>query len=379
MNVARRIVKPGALWFAVALGVASASAGNLPVDKGEARTPETRTLAAAASSAARVRVSGEPLLDRAEKEIGWARALADRLARLPRAPDLSAQLGELESLEQHLAELRNKPPAVPPARGTEAVPSWIWYPEGDPVQDAPAEARCFRCRFTLPAKARAAELRIAADDACEVYLNGKRVGSNETWQRAAVFSVGGMLHAGVNLLAVRAENRPAPSKNPAGLLARLAVTLADGKQVTVVSDGTWRVENRAHPKWEQAALDDSAWKPAAVAAPFGGGPWGKIAGLVGPDLEEDPAAAYAHAPPAVMDFYFSVRRVKHAITMKNPVLDFTALLFVDQPLPQGPNSRHEAIHRMGIMAVPGGRLLVLDGLHPGGRLRQLAPEKPGSF
>ena len=34
---------------------------------------------------------------------------------------------------------------------------------------------------------------------------------------------------------------------------------------------------------------------------------------------------------------------------------------------------------MGIMAVPGGRLLVLDGLHPGGRVRTLAPEKPGSF
>ena len=34
---------------------------------------------------------------------------------------------------------------------------------------------------------------------------------------------------------------------------------------------------------------------------------------------------------------------------------------------------------MGIMATPGGRLLVLDGLHPGGTVRQLAPDKPGSF
>ena len=61
------------------------------------------------------------------------------------------------------------------------------------------------------------------------------------------------------------------------------------------------------------------------------------------------------------------------------MLDFTQLLFIDQPLPQGPESPHEAIHRMGIMAMPGGRLLVLDGLHPGGQLRQLAPDKPGSF
>ena len=61
------------------------------------------------------------------------------------------------------------------------------------------------------------------------------------------------------------------------------------------------------------------------------------------------------------------------------MLDFSQLLLIDQPLPQGPESKHEAIHRMGIMAVPGGRLLVLDGLHPGGRPRQLAPRNPGSF
>ena len=74
---------------------------------------------------------------------------------------------------------------------------------------------------------------------------------------------------------MRAENRPAPSKNPAGLIARLAVTLADGKRVVVVSDGSWRAENQERPQWEQAAFDDSAWKPAAVTAPFGGGPWGR--------------------------------------------------------------------------------------------------------
>ncbi len=87
------------------------------------------------------------------------------------------------------------------------------------------------------------------------------------------------LQAGANVLAVRAENRPAPSSNPAGLIARLAVTLADGKPMVVVSDGSWRADNELRPQWEQTAFDDAAWKPAAVSAPFGGGPWGKIAGL----------------------------------------------------------------------------------------------------
>ncbi len=389
----------GAVWTArlfvlllsVAVCVQPAPADNLPLPPREAQTPDTRTLTSEEANRALERdwlfqAMGEPLLDRATKEIAWARDLAKRLAQFAEAaPDLSVELRELDALEKRLAEMRAKPAAVQPVESAEPAPSWIWYPEGKPVEDAPAEARFFRCRFDIPAKIRAAELRIAADDACEVFLNGVRVGTCEAWQPAAVFDVGRLLQSGANLLAVRAENRPAPSKNPAGLIARLAVTptnrktLPDGKRVVVVSDGSWRAENRKRPQWEQPALDDSSWKPVAVVAPFGGGPWGKIAGISGPGLSEDPIAAYAHAHPMLRDFYFSVRRVKRSILLKNPAVDFSQLLLIDQPLPQGPESRHEAIHRMGIMAVPGGRLLVLDGLHPGGRLRQLAPQRPGSF
>jgi hypothetical protein len=80
------------------------------------------------------------------------------------------------------------------------------------------------------------------------------------------------------------------------------------------------------------------------------------------------------------ELYYSIRELKRRIAFKNPVLDFQQLLFIDQPMPQGRvNPEHEAIHRMGITASPGGRLLALDGLHPAGNLRALAPEQPGSF
>ncbi len=369
----------------VVAGVPVARADNLPLPPGEAKTPETRTLSA--DEAARVlqrdwlfQAMGEPLLERAGKEIVWSRALAARLSQGHQGPDLSAELQELKILEKRLAELRVRTIPVNAAKTVNTMPSWIWYPEGRPVEDAPAEARFFRCRFALPTGIRSAVLRIAADDACEVFVNGRRVGSHETWQRTAVFDVGPLLNPGVNLLAVRAENRPAPTKNPAGLIAHLAVTRTDGKQTVVVSDASWRAEKKLHGRWEQAAFDDSAWNGATVAAPFGGGPWGKIAGVDKADVQDDPVAAYANADPNARAIYYSVRQVKRNILFANPVLDFTQLLLIDQPLPQGPESRHEAIHRMGIMAVPGGRLLVLDGLHPGGRLRQLAPqEKPGSF
>ncbi|MBM3501423.1 MAG: hypothetical protein FJX74_22445 [Armatimonadetes bacterium] len=80
------------------------------------------------------------------------------------------------------------------------------------------------------------------------------------------------------------------------------------------------------------------------------------------------------------ELYFAVRRIKREMMLRNPVIDFTGLLFIDQPTPAGPvNPEHEAIHRMGITATPGGRLLTLEGLHPGGTVQQLAPAKPGSF
>ncbi|MDP6545453.1 MAG: hypothetical protein QGH60_15820 [Phycisphaerae bacterium] len=77
--------------------------------------------------------------------------------------------------------------------------------------------------------------------------------------------------------------------------------------------------------------------------------------------------------------YLAVRAVKRRITFKNPLVDFSSVLLVDNPYPQGATGHHESGHRNGIRSRPGGRLLVLDGLHPGGKVRKLAPKAPGSF
>ena len=81
------------------------------------------------------------------------------------------------------------------------------------------------------------------------------------------------------------------------------------------------------------------------------------------------------------DLYFRVREVKREIAFANPVVDFSRVLFVDMPYPQGSEWPHETRHRLGYMAVPGARLLVLDGLSPAGKLTQLMPQRPlqGSF
>jgi hypothetical protein len=83
----------------------------------------------------------------------------------------------------------------------------------------------------------------------------------------------------------------------------------------------------------------------------------------------------------VLQLYFRAREIKRSILFRNPALDFDKVLLVDMPFPQGSEWQHETRHRLGYMAVPGGRLLVLQGLKPDGKPTQLMPQAPlhGSF
>jgi len=104
-----------------------------------------------------------------------------------------------------------------------------------------------------------------------------------------------------------------------------------------------------------------------------------------PGYELDSMAVAAAQPnlPAekTKELYLSVRRVRRALMLGNPVVNFTRLLLVDMPYPQGREWPHETRHRLGYMAVPGGQLLVVDGLSLAGTVRRLMPQAPlhGSF
>ncbi|MDR1497164.1 MAG: hypothetical protein LBS59_01940 [Puniceicoccales bacterium] len=80
--------------------------------------------------------------------------------------------------------------------------------------------------------------------------------------------------------------------------------------------------------------------------------------------------------------YFAVRTVKREIMLKNPVIDFDSVLYIDNPNPAGSEWNHETRHRLGYMSVSGGgRLLIQKGLGPDGKFTQIAPIAPlhGSF
>ncbi|MHC4462611.1 MAG: LamG-like jellyroll fold domain-containing protein [Planctomycetota bacterium] len=98
--------------------------------------------------------------------------------------------------------------------------------------------------------------------------------------------------------------------------------------------------------------------------------------LVELDTLEAKAAARADK-----QLYFAVRRVKRRIMFGDPAINFESIVFIDVPWPAGSESVHETRHRLGYMAVPGGRLMILKGLSPAGHLTKLMPQEPlhGTF
>ncbi len=155
---------------------------------------------------------------------------------------------------------------------------WIWYPEGNPASNAPAAERWFRRTFVLPDKAiKSAQLRISADDRFTAHLNDKVLGSADVWKLGRQFNdLGPILQPGTNLIAILAENKPAPKANPAGLIARLEIRFADGEELRILTDESWRCASNAVPNWDSVSYNDNGWSNSMVLGKAGDSPWGKF-------------------------------------------------------------------------------------------------------
>jgi hypothetical protein len=157
---------------------------------------------------------------------------------------------------------------------------WIWFPEGNPAQDAPAAKRFYRRTFTLPqgetiARAR---LRASADDSFVVQLNGKVLGASSDWHTPKQFDqLVALLKPGTNVLAFMAENKPTRgSANPAGLIASLTVQFDGGEKLNLVSDGSWHCAKDEAPGWDSPFFDEAGWVNPISIGTYGDAPWGRI-------------------------------------------------------------------------------------------------------
>ena len=163
--------------------------------------------------------------------------------------------------------------------------SWTWYPEDDPAQAAPPGTRYFRRQITIPADAKIRKANFAgtADNSFTLFINGKEAGqsdnSPEGWRNPVELDVTASLHPGLNQLAIAAING-GDKPNPAGLIGRLTVELESGAPLTERVGQAWKSSNQKTDHWAEAGFDDSAWPPAREFLPFGGAPWGMLAGQI---------------------------------------------------------------------------------------------------
>ncbi|WP_329454185.1 family 78 glycoside hydrolase catalytic domain [Streptomyces sp. NBC_01497] len=164
-----------------------------------------------------------------------------------------------------------------PAATTLTGADWIWYPEGDPADSAPAAAtRYFRRGVDLPAGDRisSAQFELSADDSFTLYVNGKEAAASpdvsDSWSTATLVDISADLRPGHNVIALKAVNALA---GPAGVVGRLHIQGSGGDPVDVVTDHGWRAADTAATGWEQPDFDDSAWPAALEAAHYGDAPW----------------------------------------------------------------------------------------------------------
>ena len=112
---------------------------------------------------------------------------------------------------------------------------------------------------------------------------------------------------------------------------------------------------RSEIAWARALAERLCTQPAPALArssrPPRGAPLDFAPELAELAALEQRAASLAGPDP---ELYFKVRDVKRRIAFRNPLLDFSQVLFVDMPFPQGSEWPHETRHRLGYMAVPGG-------------------------
>ena len=170
---------------------------------------------------------------------------------------------------------------------------WIWH-AADKPGSVPKCQRLFLYRFTLPdnVKVKQAEISASADDGMKFAVNGRRrlttEPGNDSWRQVTKASVATELKPGQNELRVLVENA---EPGYAGLIARLVITLDDGRTIQHRTDLSWQSTDQPGQNWMQGPLDASALPAAHVLGDYGVQPWGKLRAT---EIFVPPATCFRH-------------------------------------------------------------------------------------
>jgi hypothetical protein len=117
-----------------------------------------------------------------------------------------------------------------------------------------------------------AELRIAADNAFKVWLDGQELGSGSDWRTLSIYHLEGTMTSGAHALAVEGFN----DNDQAGVILGLRLEMASGQVLQIRSDQTWCVVPNADRRWETALRPAENWPHASLATNFGRIPWWSV-------------------------------------------------------------------------------------------------------
>ena len=155
---------------------------------------------------------------------------------------------------------------------------WIWHP-ADAPEKVPKCQRLFAYSFTLPndVKVKQAEVSASADDGMKFAVNAQlrliTEAKNDSWRQLRKANVTADLRPGQNELRVLVENA---EPGYAGLIARLIITLADGRIIEHHTGDSWKSTDQPGQDWMNDPLDTSSWPAARVLGDYGMQPWGKL-------------------------------------------------------------------------------------------------------
>src|ERR1017187_3644743 len=117
---------------------------------------------------------------------------------------------------------------------TNYLGAWIWD------RDTRDKQTCrFWKKFDIPKGSRVvnAQLRIAADNAYTLFLDGRELGRGSDWRTVSVYDLSWLLVPGPHVFAVEGFN----DNDKAGVILGFHASLANGQSVDVASDTSWRV------------------------------------------------------------------------------------------------------------------------------------------
>ncbi|MFO0868014.1 MAG: DUF1549 domain-containing protein [Pirellulales bacterium] len=168
-----------------------------------------------------------------------------------------------------------------PAQPQPLAGTWIWSGDGtgNPLPPAGQQVT-FRHRFRLTAAPLRATAALTVDNRYVLYVNGKRVAADDSWESVEVVSLGDSLRAGENEILLVGQNG-GNGPNPAGAYLEAWLVLPDNSTQSIVThtEWEWTIEvpngagkfRAAAPVWQRvtAVSRPETWS-ASVASELAG-------------------------------------------------------------------------------------------------------------